>query len=348
MSYNPAVHRIKQAMFHSAVITDLTTNPLPAPHPELTKYMRPPTGVVKRAAEAINNCRNAMGVQKGESPFPEFNPRPVHHTDNISVVKATRRRKNDHVLAKDADDEMLLLNLAPVPSRQPNHPYTRSPQASSLVKQRRPTEESGSETEDEDNLLLVGVKPATTTALDPDSPDAALPATPDRSASPDLEIDEREEGRIIGFSYPLDDWRKNLAGGDVVSKAVDDMGYVIREIINRPFAERRHEEMIECMREMRETCLREDEIDEWNGCVAADGKTAQLWTPLMTGVFHRFMMDLREQCLEMDGGGNNAFWKEVCTVGRTLSLISKTEAANAGGRSRISESVASEIGRAHV
>jgi len=62
----------------------------------------------------------------------------------------------------------------------------------------------------------------------------------------------------------------------VVSKAVEDMGYVIREIINRQFAERRHGEMIECMREMRETCLREDEIDEWNGCVAADGKRHNL------------------------------------------------------------------------
>ena len=71
MSYNPAVHRIKQAMFHSAVITDLTTNPLPAPHAELTKYMRPPTKVVKRAAEATNNCVNAMAVQKGKyPPFP--------------------------------------------------------------------------------------------------------------------------------------------------------------------------------------------------------------------------------------------------------------------------------------
>ena len=61
-------------------------------------------------------------------------------------------------------------------------------------------------------------------------------------------------------------------------------------------------------------------------------------------------MDLREQCLEADGGGNIAFWKEVCAVGRTLSLISKTEAANAGGKSRISESVASEVGykRAYV
>ena len=59
-------------------------------------------------------------------------------------------------------------------------------------------------------------------------------------------------------------------------------------------------------------------------------------------------MDLRESCLETDGGGNIAFWKEVCTVGRTLSLISKTEAANAGGKSRISESVASEVGYKRV
>ena len=62
------------------------------------------------------------------------------------------------------------------------------------------------------------------------------------------------------------------------------------------------------------------------------------------------MMDLREQCLETDGDGHNAFWKEVCTVGRTLSLISKAEAASVGGRSRVSESVASEVGhkRAYV
>jgi ATP-dependent DNA helicase 2 subunit 2 len=68
MSYSPAVHRIKQAMFHSAVITDLAKHPLPAPHPELTKYMRPPAEVVRRATGAMNNCKAAMGVQKGTSP----------------------------------------------------------------------------------------------------------------------------------------------------------------------------------------------------------------------------------------------------------------------------------------
>jgi ATP-dependent DNA helicase 2 subunit 2 len=264
----------------------------------------------------------------------------MHRANNVSVVKATRRRKNDHVLAKDADDEMLLLDSAPVPDRLPNRAQTQSPHASSPEKQRRLTKKSESETEDEDDdHLLLGEA----TARGPDSTNSSALPSPNRSASPDLGVDEREEGRIIGFSYPLSDWRKNIAEGDAVSKAVEDMCYVIREIVSQAFAERRHGEMIECMREMRETCLREDEIDEWNGCVDS-GKMVQVWTTLIIGLTHRFMMDLREQCLETDGGGNNAFWKEVCAVGRTLSLISKTEATNAGGKSRISESVASEVG----
>ena len=171
------------------------------------------------------------------------------------------------MLAKDADDEMLLLDSAPVPGR----PHTKSPHASSPQKQQRLPKKSGSDTEDEDGYLLPGA----VTAPDPDPKNTSALPTPDRSASPDLEIDEREQGRIIGVSYPSEDWRKALAQGDMVSKAVEDLGCVIREIINRPFAERRHGEMIACMREMRETCLREDEIDEWNGWVTS-GKTEQV------------------------------------------------------------------------
>jgi len=216
--------------------------------------------------------------ERQESPISEFNTWPIRHADSVPVVKAVRRRKNDHVFAKDADDEMLLLDSAPVPGRRADQAHTQSPHASSPEKQRRLAKKNGSETEDEEDHLLLGA----VTAPDPDSTNASALPTPNRSMSPDLEIDEREEGRIIGFSYPLEDWRRNLAEGDVVSKAVEDMGYAIREIVNRPFAERRHGEMIECMREMRETCLREDEIDEWNGCVAS-GKMGQFWTPLIIG-----------------------------------------------------------------
>ena len=175
------------------------------------------------------------------------------------------------MLAKDADDEMLLLDSAPVPDRQPNRRSdTQTLHASSPEKRGPSAQKSGSETEEENDHLTGDAE-----TRGPKSTNSSALPTPNRSASPDLETDEHEEGRIIGFSYPLGDWRKTTAVGDMVSKAVEDMNYVIRVIVNRPFAERRHGEMIECMREMRETCLREDEIDEWNGYVGG-GKTVQL------------------------------------------------------------------------
>ena len=224
------------------------------------------------------------------------------------------------MLAKDADDEMLLLDLAPVPGRPPNRSHTQSPHASSPEKQRRPAGKSGSETDEEDDRLL----PGQVTTRGPDSVNSSTHPTPNRSASPDPEIDEREEGRVIGFSYPLDDWRKNITEGDVVSKAVEDMGYVIREIVSGQFAERRHGEMIKCMREMRETCLREDEIDEWNGCVGS-GKMVQLWTPLIIGVTHTQVYDGLEGTVPRNGWGRQYRILEGSVRGRSYSESNKQD-----------------------
>lgn len=66
MSYNPAVHRIKQAQFHAAVVTDLNRQPLPPPHPELLKYFEPPKRVLKRAKSAIEAAKAAFKVREGE------------------------------------------------------------------------------------------------------------------------------------------------------------------------------------------------------------------------------------------------------------------------------------------
>lgn len=68
LSYNPSVHRIKQALFHSAVVTDLDSNPLGPPHPELLKYMEPPRKVLKRAQDAIGECKAAFKVKQGKDP----------------------------------------------------------------------------------------------------------------------------------------------------------------------------------------------------------------------------------------------------------------------------------------
>lgn len=50
----------------------------------------------------------------------------------------------------------------------------------------------------------------------------------------------------------------------MVSKAVEDLGWAVREIVMKPFAKRRYSEMMECLTELREVCLQEDEIEVWN------------------------------------------------------------------------------------
>ena len=66
LSYNPAIHRVKQALFHGAIVEDLNRQPLPPPHPELLKYFNPPRKVVKRARRAIEAAKEAFNVKEGE------------------------------------------------------------------------------------------------------------------------------------------------------------------------------------------------------------------------------------------------------------------------------------------
>jgi ATP-dependent DNA helicase 2 subunit 2 len=56
---------MKQALFHSAIIEDLAAEPLPPPHPELTKYFEPPNKVLKRTKDVVDECKNAFAVKRG-------------------------------------------------------------------------------------------------------------------------------------------------------------------------------------------------------------------------------------------------------------------------------------------
>ena len=67
LSYNPAIHRMKQALFHGAIVEDLAAEPLPPPHPEHTKYFEPPKKVLKRAKEVADECKDAFAIKKGAS-----------------------------------------------------------------------------------------------------------------------------------------------------------------------------------------------------------------------------------------------------------------------------------------
>lgn len=298
-SYNPALHRTKQAMFHCAVVNSLDDDPLPPPHPSLLQYWDPPRRVLKRARDAIEDC------------MTEFD---VHEVPK----KAPRTRKEDHVHAKDEDDEPLLLDSQP------------SPNASQSQSQRTPTKKapaaietddaSDTEDEEEEPLLLGPASGAVNNEKRPQTPPGKPAAKlPTPEASPEPAHHGRAPGRIIGTTDPLKDFLANLEEGDLVTKAVQDLAVVIREIVVKPFTARRSEELLECMRSLRDTCLQEDEIDAWN----------------------QFVRDLKDDC--HGEPGNTQFWGEVSQQGRGLSLISESEAEKLGGQSDVSDTVADKF-----
>ncbi|KAI0725997.1 SPOC like C-terminal domain-containing protein [Fomitopsis betulina] len=296
LSYNPAIHRVKQAQFHAAIATDLNTNPLPPPHPELTKYFDPPRRAVKRARSAIEECKERFRVRE----VPK---------------RIARVRKDEHKRAKDEDDDMILLDQVSKPQRTKSsatlglggssQSQTLRTQSSFIQPQKaKDDSETESETEPEDEELLLDQKPT-----------GGRGALPTPAPEPEETDRGQASGRIIGSTYPLEDFKANLARGDVVTKAVEDLCAVIKEVVLRPFASRRSEEMIQCMVELRQACLVEDEVDAWNA----------------------FLRGLREACL--DGKpGNTEFWARIKDEGRGLSLINDKDAGVLGGKSDVTES----------
>ncbi|XP_006454821.1 hypothetical protein AGABI2DRAFT_148177 [Agaricus bisporus var. bisporus H97] len=315
-SYNPALHRTKQAMFHCAVVTDIASNPLPPPHPELLKYFDPPKKLLKRAKPAIVQAQEAFKVKEI--------PKRV-------VKRGAAANNKGHEYAAD-DDEMLLLNhKRPKSIDSPMMGVIKlEPISPSKDKGKAKAMDSGSETEDEEEETgfvtvqhpeegrrLDGKKPPLATPEPTPQRGVPLP-TPARSVSPQIDLG-RAPGRIIGTTFPLKDFKKNLEQGDVVSKAVEDLREVIVEVVMRPFASKRHEEMIDCLRALRDTCLKEDEIDAWNA----------------------FLPRLKEDCLRKNG--NPEFWMQVKDLGRDISLISNKEARKYGGAASVSEKRAEEF-----
>ncbi|KAL0945550.1 hypothetical protein HGRIS_014711 [Hohenbuehelia grisea] len=339
LSYNPSVHRVKQAMFHCAVVSDIASNPLPPPHPETIKYFDPPKRVVKRARDAVEACKAALKVKE----VPK---------------RVAKTRKDGHVHARDDDDELLLLDrkkpsTSRTQSSQSQVRITEAPSASrSKGKAAATADDSATEDEEEEELLLDKVgpskskpksaspKPQPREPLSPSLTPAigrsrrmakGAPMTPTRSMSPDsgaMDVDdpngERQDpglapGRIIGNTFPLRDFKRNIAQGDVVSKAVEDLATVIGEIVGRPFSSRRRAELLECMEILRDTCLKEDEIEAWND----------------------FLQKLKETCTS--SGGDKAFWAGVTARSSEMGLISKKEAKKHGGTSSISEVEADEF-----
>lgn len=135
---------------------------------------------------------------------------------------------------------------------------------------------------------------------------------------PKLNADAPRPGRIISNSRPLADFKKNVASEvDLVTKAVEDMCAIIPEVVDASFSSQRYEEALDCMKELRDVCLKEDEIDAWNN----------------------FLRKFKATCKSSDFR-NKDFWKHVRGVGRKLSLISDTEAEANDGISDVTDRAA--------
>lgn len=161
--------------------------------------------------------------------------------------RIAKARKDGHAHAQDEDDNLLLLDRKNISEESFIHAAEAS---SSSSKAKTIVNAEDSETEDEDENLLLN-KPST--PLPPPKNVALLP-TPARSLSPQVDLG-RAPNRIIGTTYPLKDFKKNIAQGDVVTKAVEDLSAVITEVVMRPFASRRKSELMECMTVLRKTSL---------------------------------------------------------------------------------------------
>jgi len=175
-----------------------------------------------------------------------------------------KAKKDGHAHAQDEDDNLLLLDrkgtVERVPSRSESklnitHMPTPSPRNNKQKAPARSKDDSDTEEGENDEELLLNLKKPTNTGTPvPPGQEKPLP-TPARSLSPLIVDPGRAPGRIIGNTYPLKDFKKNIAQGDVVTKAVQDLAEVIVEVVLKPFATRRRGEMIECMKILRKTCL---------------------------------------------------------------------------------------------
>lgn len=208
--------------------------------------------------------------------------------------RVARQRKDGHARAEDDGDDLLLLD-APKSTLRKSHSQSQSqaieyqepPEPSATLvesqkisatmkakaKENDGTMDVDSETEPESDVEVAaqGQTSNGRTALLPTPSPSLLNASEasqglgisqsqsqpqSQSQSQDISLDDgRAPGRIIGTARPLADFRKNIKQGDLVSKAVEDLAFVIKDIVLKPFSSRRQSEIIECMMELRETCL---------------------------------------------------------------------------------------------
>jgi ATP-dependent DNA helicase 2 subunit 2 len=232
---------VKQALFHAAIVNDLATNPLPPPHPELEKFFKPPNRVLKRTHEALEECKTAFKVTHGKYLLTSVFVSLIQF--RLVAPKITAKKKEVGLAQVDEENIPLHIEGAPI------LPKPLPPAIAGLP---RPQDSGATQSGGDEYEAFHDLGDATQESPHQTGPSHAQEPSP-LSAAFEQGI---APGRIIGSVVPLQDFKRNLSVGDLVTKAVEDICLVLQEEIVKPMANRRKDEFLECLQYLRETCLK--------------------------------------------------------------------------------------------
>lgn len=236
---HPAVHRLKEAMFHAAITGDMEREPVPPPHPDITKFFERPKRVASRSKGAVEQCVNVFGITKGvNSSSNSFRGGDLTYWQRYPRravpprVPFRKRKVQDEELPEAADVPLTLSDLL---GGDGFVSAWNADADGALEPSHRPTAVK----REDDEAMLVDRRPSASSG----------------EGQPMVVGEGARDKRIIGNVHPLYDFEQNTARGDVVTKAVADMGKVIPEIVAESFSTQRFDEALDCMRIMRKTAL---------------------------------------------------------------------------------------------
>ncbi|CAD6581135.1 MAG: ATP-dependent DNA helicase II subunit 2 [Tremellales sp. Tagirdzhanova-0007] len=225
-SYNPVIHRIKEAIFHASLTHDVDADPLKPPHPELVKYFKTPDEIVEAVHGITQKLKEKLDVKK--------------------VPPRIRKKAEKEDLRPDEgyiDIDALFDGYENDGTQANKNPAT--PKSSKTVKvQRSPISDRKKphfiESESDDDILAPSEQPKPATA-------------------------KPKRGRLISNERPMEDFNNLVEGeGDAFRKAIQDLGAVVMENVEGSFSRAAFPLAIECLQAMRQTALMYEEVETYN------------------------------------------------------------------------------------
>jgi ATP-dependent DNA helicase 2 subunit 2 len=63
-SYNPAIHRIKEAILHASTTSDVRKDPLGDPHRLLVQYFNSPDEIIDSTKDVVQQLKDSLKIKK--------------------------------------------------------------------------------------------------------------------------------------------------------------------------------------------------------------------------------------------------------------------------------------------